>query len=117
MARRNERVDAYSSSHYVVHHAIDERVLCFGFRKLHMRISNSSQRDVQEQPVIKKVRSTAVECCHHMSVSVRSSGQFLYSRSSGKIPDFDLSLYNSHLSVTQFLFDAQENFSSPFSSA
>ena len=113
----NECIDTYSSPHNVVSHAIDERILCFGFRQLHVCISNSFQSDVQQQFVIEKTRSTSMECCNYLSVSVRSSGQFLYSRSSVKISDFYIRLYNSNLSVALFFFQANEKFSSPYSSA
>jgi len=51
----NEGINAYSSAHYIVTHAINKWILRSRFGKLHVRISNSSQCRAQQKPVVKKI--------------------------------------------------------------
>ncbi len=55
MTRRDERVNAHSSSHDVVSNPVHERVRCFRFRELHVRVANCFQGRVEEKFIVEKV--------------------------------------------------------------
>jgi len=81
MTRCDERVDAYSTTHYVIWYFVYEWVRHFRLGELHVRVSNRFERYVQQEFVVEKISATSVKCCHYVPVSVRSSLQFLCSRS------------------------------------
>jgi len=99
MTRCYQGVNAYSAAHNVIANSVDQRVCSVGYRKLHLRVTNRSQSGVQEKFVVKKVYATSKKRRYNVPVSVRSSAQFLYSRTSERIPDFRAKLNNPDISL------------------
>lgn len=73
VARRDESINAHSAAHNVVPHSIDDGIFHSSLGQVHVSISNSLQRSVQQQFVITKIGSASVKCGYHMSVSIWSS--------------------------------------------
>lgn len=101
---RYECVHADSSAHNVVADPVDKWIRCLRYGELHVRVANRSKGRVEEKFVVEKVGATSVKRCHYMPVSVRSSEQFLYSRSPEKIPVDSVSLNNPDISLVLLHF-------------